>query len=232
MELPQESRVRWKSYHRIISSRFPPVFFFERVAPPEDWDDLAEIEAITNPRVRQDIGEISLVPVEKRVSGPGASYCMAPFVHISQERPSRFSNGAMYGVFYASQDFESALMEVAHHRAVHFAATDDEPLTTQERVLVGKIDSKLHDIRDKKWAKYHDPDGYSESQAFAQKLRDKGSEGIVYNSVRNPGGQNFAAFWPNVMDIPIQASHISYHWDGNRIDKYFDLTKDDGWIEI
>ena len=55
-------------------------------------DSLVELEMLTNPRVRQEVGEISLVPPEERVSGAGASWVMAPFTHIGW--PSRFSDGS------------------------------------------------------------------------------------------------------------------------------------------
>lgn len=177
---------------------------------------------LTNPRARQDAGDISLVPIDRRVSGPGASYVVAPFVHVSEDRPSRFTNGSQYGVFYAAQNFETALFEVAHHRGKFHQATNDNPLRTEERVLVGNIDARLHDIRETNWKHLHNPNDYSDSQAFGQNIRNNGSDGIVYNSVRKPGGECFATFWPDVMEIPIQTKHIGYHWNGSEIDKYFD----------
>jgi hypothetical protein len=53
------------------------------------------------------IGNIDLVPKERRVAGPGASYLMAPFTHVSTDRPSRFSNGT-FGVLYAGSSLEVA----------------------------------------------------------------------------------------------------------------------------
>ena len=232
MEQPPRSRIQWKGYHRIISSRFPPIDLFERVSPAEDWEVLAEIEGLTNQRLRQSYGDISLVPPTRRVSGPGASYTMAPFVHVSPDRPSRFSDGNEFGVFYAAQDFATAVLEIAYHRAKFFAATNDEPLKTEERVLKGSIDATLHDIRADKWKDAHHPNDYSTSQVLAKKLRnEEDSNGIIYNSVRKPGGQNFATFWPDVMDIPIQTKHIGYHWNGIYVDKYFDYETE-AWIDL
>jgi site-specific DNA recombinase len=37
------------------------------------------------------IGNLDLIPVERRVGSNGASYLMAPFAHVSMDRPSRFS---------------------------------------------------------------------------------------------------------------------------------------------
>lgn len=162
------------------------------------------------------------MPPEHRVSGLNASFVMAPFVHVSPERPGRFSNGAEYGVYYAARDFETALYEVAHHRALFHSATNDMPLITNERVMQGSIDATLHDIRQGAWQHCYHPTDYSASQQLGKTLKDAGSSGIVYHSVRHQGGENFAAFYPDVMRVPVQTKHIGFHWNGAAIDKYFD----------
>jgi hypothetical protein len=187
------------------------------------------VEELTNPRIRQEVGQISLVPVARRVSGPGASYAMSPFVHLGKS--SRFSTGDEYGVFYAARDFPTAVYEIAYHRGRFHGATNDQPLRTQERVLVGEIDSNFYDVRTGSWTAIHHPTDYNAAQALARDLRSSASNGIVYNSVRYRGGENFAAFWPDVMKIPIQTKHISYSWNGTYIDKYFDFETGD-WTDL
>ena len=71
--VPKLARVAWPRAHRIIRSLYPPIGLFEDIADPADWELLAHGEAKTNPRVRDQIGQIALVPPERRVSGPGAS---------------------------------------------------------------------------------------------------------------------------------------------------------------
>ena len=50
------SEVRWQPCFRVISSRFPPIDLFERVASPEDWEALYWLESLTNPRLRDEVG--------------------------------------------------------------------------------------------------------------------------------------------------------------------------------
>ena len=38
------SEVRWQPCFRVISSRFPPIHLFERVAGAEDWEALYSLE--------------------------------------------------------------------------------------------------------------------------------------------------------------------------------------------
>jgi hypothetical protein len=84
---------------RIIRSAFPPIDLFEDIADPADWPLLISAEQKTNPRIMATIGNLDLVPVDRRVGGNGASYLMAPFTHVSTDRPSRFTDGS-YGVLY------------------------------------------------------------------------------------------------------------------------------------
>jgi hypothetical protein len=232
--LPARARVRFRKAWRIIRSIYPPADLFDDIADPADWELLASAEAKTNPRLRDQIGEIRLVPPERRVSGPGASWVMAAFTHVSPLRPSRFSDGS-YGVYYMGDRFEVALAETVYHFQRFMRATNEEPATADFRELVGRLDAELHDLRrDARFADCLDPDParYPVSQALARTLRDAhASDGIVYPSVRWPKGFAAAAFWPDVVGLPVQGRHLSYRWNGARADAYF-LYGEEDWIPL
>ena len=212
------ARVRWKNSHRLILSRYPPVDLFDDLSPPEDWELLAQAESRTNPRVLDQVGDLSLVPVERRVSGPGASWVMAAFTHVSPDRTSRFSDGS-YGVYYCAQDQETAIRETAYHQGRFLALTKEEPgWIIEMRELVAPIDRTFTDLRTGDHGDLLNPDDYSASQQAGHLLRASGSNGIVYPSQRHEGGQCLAAFWPDVIGRPQQASHWKYHWNGETID--------------
>jgi hypothetical protein len=209
-------RVRWPQTFRIIRSIHPPVDLFEDIADPRDWEALAVVEAKTNSRIRLEIGDLGKVTAARRVSGPGASFVMAPFVHCSPLRPGRFTDGS-YGIYYAGGSENVALAETIHHHQRFMAATDEEPgRTSGFRVLVGSIDCDLDDVNAVPGAL--DPHDYSASQVEGRALRDAGSDGLTWNSVRMAGGSCIGAFWPDVVGIPLQGRHHSYHWNGSRVD--------------
>src|SRR5690606_27761865 len=104
----------WRPGYRIVPSRFPPVGLFDAVADPADLEAVFQIEAMTNDRLRDEVGDISLVPPEDRVSGPGTTPVMAAFTHLNPNG-DRFTDGS-YGVFYASATIETAVAETSHHR--------------------------------------------------------------------------------------------------------------------
>jgi hypothetical protein len=232
VSLPKLTRVRWRRTHRIVRSIYPPIDLFEDIADPADWELIAAGEARTNPRVRDLIEAVRLVPVARRVSGPGASWAMAPFVHLSRRRGSRFSDGS-YGVYYAGDRFEVALRETVYHFGRFMAATAEPPATADYRELVGSVDARLHDLRhDPAFAACLDPDDYAPGQALGRRLREEqGSDGIVYPSVRCPGGQALAAFWPDVVGVPVQGRHLCYRWNGERADAYLVYGEPD-WVGL
>jgi hypothetical protein len=231
LEVPPQRRVRWHEAHRVLPSRYPPVQLFERLTDdPADWETLAEIESLTNPRLRDEIGEIHLVPAVERVSGPGASWVMASFTHLNP-RGSRFSDGS-YGVYYAARELATAIAETVFHLGRFYAATADPPHAEAMRVLVGRLDAAFHDLRgDARWAAVLDPDDYTASRALGRRLRAAGSNGIVYPSVRRADGQCIGAFRPKAVGLPIQARHLQYYWDGRRISRYFDYAED-RWVAL
>ena len=152
------------------------------------WDALIELEEITNPRVRDQVGQIRLVPPERRVSGVNASWVMAAFTHVNP-KGSRFSDGT-YGVYYAANNLETAIAETIHHFAA-FARDADDPARREDmRVLVGSISSMFHDVGllrpEEHCTAVLDPNDYHAGQALARSLREQHSNGVVYPSVRPP----------------------------------------------
>jgi hypothetical protein len=220
------SHVDWKGAVRIIRSAYPPIDLFEDIADPADWPLLISAEQKTNPRIMATIGNLDLVPVERRVGGNGASYLMAPFTHVSPDRPSRFTDGS-YGVLYAGIDFETALFETIHHHARFMARTSEAPgWTSQFREIVLSVDADLTDLRGGGCAGHPvlDPDRYEASQLLGRTLQAKGANGIAYPSIRHPGGECVGLFYPDCASNPVQGRHLDYHWDGSRVD----LVRDAG----
>jgi hypothetical protein len=211
---PPLSELDWDYQYRIVSSEFPPINFFETLVEPELMGELFYIEGLTNDRLRDEAGDIALVDPEDRVSGPGSSPVMAAFTHIGVE--SRFSDGT-FGVYYAAKTLETAIEETKFRRARFLAYTGEEPGEIDMRVYIGEVLEPLHDIRGAEYGDLHDPDDWRPSQAFGLKMRAARSWGIVYRSVRDPGGECIAALRPTAVTIPRQGPHLSYVWNGTRI---------------
>lgn len=221
---PPRRPVRWEPCVRVVPSRFPPIDLFERVADPRDYDAVFAIESLTNTRLRDEVGELSLVPAHDRVSGPGASWIMAPFTHISAGG-GRFST-ASFGAYYCARTLETAVSETRYHREVFLRATREGPLELDMRVIHATLDAELHDLRGlgPTHPELHSPSDYSASQALAARLRAGGSWGIAWESVRHAGGECAAVLRPPALTRPRQAQHLAYVWDGVRITHVYEKS--------
>lgn len=214
-------QLRWAPTYRLVPSRFPPIDLFERVAAPEDLEVVFAVESLTNPRLRQEVGEIALVPRDERVSGPGTSPIMAAFTHLNPYG-SRFSAGH-YGVYYAARALETAVREVSHHQSLFLAATQEPPISIDMRCYRAPVRQPLHDIRGAqgRLPEVYARNDYSASQRFGLALREAGSWGIVYESVRDPGGECVGLFRPRALGPAIQGEHIALQWNGEQIESWY-----------
>jgi hypothetical protein len=198
------------------------VGLYDQIAAAEDLDVVFAIEGMTNPRIRQELGQLNLVPPAERVVGPGATLVMAAFTHLNP-LGSRFSDGS-WGVYYAAESLETAVAEVSHHRAAFLARTHEPAIDIDLRWLQADLFDKLHDLRGQRavMPAVHDPANYGAGQALARTLRGQGSPGIVYQSVRRDPGQCAAVFKPKALSNARPAGHIGLHWDGAAISHWYE----------
>ncbi|KAF3995994.1 RES family NAD+ phosphorylase [Glaciimonas immobilis] len=209
--------LEWSPGFRIISTRFPSIYLFDRVADASDFDALYELEAMTNSRLRNEIGEISLIPESERLYGNGSGPIMAAFTHLNPHG-SRFSDGS-YGVFYAAKEKETAIAETKHHSAIFMQATNEEPIYLQMRLYQMRVQGLVNDLSE---AKDTHPElfslhNYASSQSMGKEIRDSGANGICYPSVRRENGTCVAAFKTALLRDCYHAAYLEYHWDGKAI---------------
>ncbi len=220
------SHVDWQPCWRLVSSRFPPVGLFDRVADPDDLDIVYAIESLTNDRLLDETGDINLVKPEDRISGEGTTPIMAAFTHLNPEG-SHFTDGS-YGVYYAGNTIDTAIAETQYHRALFLAATRQPPTEIDMRSYASDLSVELHDIRlcQSSMPQIYnlDPNHYADAQALAKTLRNAGSNGIVYDSVRMFGGECVAVFRPCVLSPARQGPHFCYVWDGRKITNVYKKT--------
>jgi hypothetical protein len=217
------ARISWRPSYRLIASRYPTVGLYDAIADPADLDVIYAIESLTNPRIRDELGELPLVPPAERVTGAGATPIMAAFTHLNPEG-SRFSDGS-YGVYYAAQALETAIAEVGHHRGVFLARTAEPPIDVDLRLVTATVDAELHDLatlQGAERAKVLDPQDYAASRALGRHLRAAGSWGVHFPSVRHAGGLCVGIFRPRALKNARTGGHYALHWDGARITHWYE----------
>ncbi|AOK31390.1 hypothetical protein WS67_08680 [Burkholderia singularis] len=215
----------WTPAYRVIPTRFPAINLFDRVASAEDFDALYALEALTNDRVRAEVGTLELVPPGERRFGPGYGPIMAAFTHLNPDG-SRFSDGS-YGVFYCARSRTTAIAETRYHTSLFLAATREPPMRQQMRLYTVAAQGDVADVR--AWRARDpallDPDDYAAGRALGRAVRNAGGAGIVYPSVRDPGGECLAAFRTTLLRDCHHAAYLEYNWNGAAVDAVFELNQ-------
>jgi hypothetical protein len=207
------TRLRRRVTHRLIATRYPSEGILDRVASPEDLDAVFELEGWTNDRISTELGILLRVPRDEWVIGtPSASVIMAAFCH---PRPggARFSDAAR-GAWYASFTLDTAHAEALYHRGRELDQVGMTDARLEMREYIATFNGPFHDVRDDRslFRALHNPDKYEASQRFARDLFETGSNGIVYRSVRRPGGTCLACFRPALVADVRVGGHFEYRW--------------------
>jgi hypothetical protein len=210
--------IAWESCYRIIAARLPRIDIFERVAEPPDLPAIFRIEAMTNPRVLELSGVLHSVEPSDCVTGPGATFVMAPFAY---PRPSRFTDGT-FGIYYAADTIETAIDEHKHHRTAFLADTAEAPGVFDHRVIEAGIEAMLHDVAQEPNAPalLH-PEDYSASRSYASELHASRADGLVWPSVRRAIGTCVGALKPRLIRNARSAYYLGYRWDGTSVSDVF-----------
>ena len=185
--------------HRLIPARYlDGESVLSRLGlPPAQMEHIFQLDNATNDRLA---GEANLLPgisVHELVFGvPHFHVVNAAFTHA---RPggTRFS-GPDRGAWYAAFSLKTAQAEVAYHYSESLREVSwREPETVSYREYLADFRGPFHYLRHDPGArKYLQPSCYRASQRLGRQLLTKGSPGVVYPSVRHPGGTCIACFRP------------------------------------
>lgn len=210
--------------YRVILARYPQVHLFERVANSQDWEVLYAVESLTNPRLRDEVGDIRLVPAEDRVYGDGASWIMAAFTHLPVDgRGGRFNRD--FGIYYCTADESVAIAESAYHRARFLRESRIDKTTVEMRVIRAQLGpTTLHDVRQLKGQAIYHPDDYTEAQQLGYALRKDKSFGVHYQSVRAQAkgkgkaqGECYGVMRARALSDAIHWRYLRYHYEQGAI---------------
>jgi hypothetical protein len=216
--------VRLKETHRLVPSRYPQVGILDAVTSAEDLQLMLILEGWTNDRISGETGLLHTIAQDEWVMGtPQATVIMAAFCH---PRPGggRF-NRENRGAWYAAYDLDTAHAEVIYRRTAELVEVGVLETRLEMCEYLADFNSSFHDVRgaDDKFAAYHEPNSYTESQRLAGLLLDVRSNGVLYRSVRRPGGQCVACFRPKLVTNLRPASHFEYRWEGTKVPVVTDL---------
>ncbi len=200
----------------MVASRYPAKSVYDRIADATQFHAIIELEALTNPRVREEAGDVRKIRPQDAVSGPGATPIMASFAYSG---PSRFCDG-FYGVYYAASDEATSITEVRYHTEKRLLEWHEPSIDVDKRMYSATITGNYDDIRMKtRRSPLHGATSdYAYTQRYARRLyAENRVDGIVYKSVRNAGGECVAVFRPRLISNCTIHKYFQFRWDGSRI---------------
>jgi len=205
--------------HRLIPSRYSEAGTVLADVADDDamLADIMLLDGATNDRLQGEQNGLAGISQYELVYGiPNAHIIRAAFLH-----PGPFGarfNDSTRGAWYAANDLDTCVAEVAYHKAKHLAEMLVPELPEQ---MPDKDISDYDDWQADFHAVFHAlepaeafadclvaepiPQCYQASQRLARTLLEDGSNGILYPSVRREGGRCLACFRPALVYSPRQA---------------------------
>lgn len=217
--IPPLTAIAEQATVRLISTAyFKPPVLRPLVDTPEEFELLAEIEGLTNRRLKAEtVGAGSLDPRETVFRAWGHTYINAAFAYTRPEG-NRFNAGDR-GAWYCAFDEMTSIAEVGFHRTRELSRIDRfEDEAVYQSLLAGFIGG-FHDLR-----KLPGPltclgtdpaTAYPAGQELARALRQKGSRGLIYPSVRRRRGVCLVAFEPHSVQNVRPGARWKLVWNGS-----------------
>ena len=213
-DLPQDVPGGVRGVVRIVAADLTAAAFFESLVPGADADALLSVLALSSPALLDQVGDPARVPVSDRSYGAGSGWVMPAFTR--RARPSRFSDGR-FGVWYAASDAATATAETLYHQAIRLRETAEPAQTVAMQLLTADVAgfaAVLSGLGPPLGPLVHHATSYLASQIVGGHLRDRGSDAIVYRSVRRQGGTCIGVLRPRVVGRCQHTGLVSYQWDG------------------
>jgi RES domain-containing protein len=216
--IPRLTALRQFDTCRLIPSRFADLED-SVLAPLADGDgmlrDLFDLDNATNDRLRGESGLLPGIGVDELVFGvPNFRIINAAYAYARPEG-SRFNDGER-GAWYCAFAAETALSEVIFHKTVEYVEIGRFDDSVSYQMLLADFSAGFHDLRgNEAYQACLDPDSYIASQALAAELLEHGSMGIIYPSVRHPGGTCLACFRPALVGNVRKAQTYRLTWAGS-----------------
>lgn len=216
-DLPQDAAGGVQGAVRIVAAHLSAVAFFESLVAGADVDALLSVLTLTSPGLLDQIGNPNRVPVADRSYGAGSGWVMPSFTRGA--RPSRFSDGR-FGVWYAGFDAATATAELLYHGTLRLRETAAPAHTVAMQVLSADIAgfaAVLSNLAPPLGPLVHHPTSYLTSQLVGRGLRDRGSDAMVYRSVRHEGGRCVGVLRPRSIRHCVTSGTLRCEWDGTTL---------------
>ena len=194
----------------------PPVL--ERLVSAEDAAALAEIEGATSERLlAEQRGSEGFGRGEFVHGVPYANFVNAAFAYWKPREMNRFNSTR--GAWYAALDVETCIREVAYHMTEFLMRSGQLTGVVDYAEMFASMAGEFVDLRQAPRHPCLDPDpaaGYPIGNAIADAARAQGLNGVIYPSVRRPGGTCIAALRPHAVQSVAPGAVYRFAWSGGQ----------------
>lgn len=196
-------------FFTLIPSRFPTIDVFARVANDQSGE-LAEIESLTNPRLRERSRILSGAQVVDGNAPLLQNWNHAPFTYLNPDG-TRFFDADCPALELAA-DMQTALAISIKKRELFLSKTGEEPIGLEMRELSRHVKGRFVNGLD--W----DPDlDLAERRRRGRIVADAGFDGLLFRPVERPYGLCVSVLKGDVLERAVQRDHFKFVWDGSRV---------------
>ncbi len=222
MTIPPRRAVQYRGMHRLIPSLYSrdETVLSEIAASDAMLEDVILLDGVTNDRIQGEQRGLTGIGIHELVYGiPNAHIVNAAFTHAGAFG-GRF-NDSTRGAWYAADELNTSVAEVAYHKARRLAEIVASDLPGERPdVEVTTYDDWLADFRAefdvlRPREKFTDflqaepvPACYAKSQVLARQLLNNASNGVVYESVRRPRHYCLVCFRPALVYDPRRGASL------------------------
>lgn len=202
---------------RLVSSARLRDSVLKALVDDADLEALAEIEGATSARLQAEHRGSGTIDARELVHGvPHASFINASFAYAKPRELNRF-NGPGRGAWYAALEVATCLAEVAYHMTEFLGRSGSYLATVEYAELHASLAGEYVDLRQVRGHGCLNPSptaGYPIGNAVAEAARARGLNGIIYPSIRHPGGTCFVALWPHAVQSVAEGDIYRLVWAG------------------
>lgn len=197
-------------WFRLIPSRFPPVSLYGRVIANDRTDELAEVENLTNPRLRTaKLLTDGIAPIDP--SSPRLqNWNLAPFTYPNPEGTHFFRSA--YSCLELAEDIQTALAVSVARREAFLRCTNEGPIGLDMRLLKTPISGRFVDLRERT-----ENLTVNECWKLGDQIIQMGHDGVLFRGPERPSASCVGIVKEGTLGRSQQTRHFRYLWDGSRI---------------
>lgn len=196
-------------FYTLIPSRFPTIKLYARIANDRE-DEIAELESMTNPRLREKDLLTKGLGVVDAASPLLQNWNHAPFAYHNPEG-SRFF-GPESPVLELSADLQTALAVSVRKRETFLARTDQPAIGCEMRVLSRGVNGRFLDL-----TTVGTELEAAERIRLGQLALAQNADGLLYRPPERPAGKCIVVTRGDVLARAVQGDHYKFSWAGGRI---------------